>query len=122
MSEIVYAHLQPSINLGLEESKFWEMTIAEIMRYEEGATWRLKQKAQFDYTLAYLNGISSARVVSKNVEFPNIEDVYTELFDKPKKEKEEEAINAVEIKSVNNFLAFAQKHNAKKRKGESNDK
>ena len=80
MSEIVYQHLQPAINLGLDEFKFWEMTVAEVSRWEEGAMWRLKSKAQFDYVLADLIGISSARMMSDDVKYPSLEDAYPNLF------------------------------------------
>jgi ferritin len=93
------------------------MTIAEVTRYEEGAIWRLKQKAQFDYALANLIGISSARMMSNDVKFPAIEDVYSNLFEKPSQQelevaKEDEAVT----KSVNRFMEFAMRHNSLKRK------
>ena len=110
LTEIAYSHLQPSINLGLDESKFWEMTIAEIIRYQEGAIWRMKQKAQFDYALANLIGISSARMMSSDVNYPPIEDAYPNLFEKTKEEDEPEDI--VVQNSVNRFMEFALRHNA----------
>ena len=70
------------------------MTIAEIMRFQEGAVYRIKQKAQFDYVLANLIGISSARMMSSDVNYPPIEDAYPDLFEKPKQdEKVEEDID-----------------------------
>lgn len=39
------AMLQPAINLGLDEERFWEMTVAEVERYTDGAIWRLKSQA-----------------------------------------------------------------------------
>lgn len=107
--------LQPAINLGLEEEKFWEMTIAEINRYTEGAVWRIKSKAQFDYMLADLIGVSVARIASKEAQFPSIEKVYPNLFEEEmaeirKKEAEEEEMIT---NSKNRFLEFALKHNAK---------
>lgn len=87
------------------------MTIAEIIRYQEGAIWRMKQKAQFDYALANLIGISSARMMSSDVNYPPIEDAYPDLFEKPKQdEKVEEDI--VVQNSVNRFMEFALRHNA----------
>lgn len=103
--------LQPAINLGLEEEKFWEMTVAEIERYMEGATWRYKMKAQFDYILADLTGISIARVVSKGATMPTIEEVYPTLFEAELKKKREEEIRITN--STNRFMEFALKHNAK---------
>ena len=92
------------------------MTVAEIQRYLEGATWRLKSQAQFDYILGNLIGISAARMKSKDVHYPSIEQVYPSLF-------EAEAIQAKEeeraiTNSKNNFLQFAMKHNARMKKKE----
>lgn len=110
MTEITYSHLQPSINLGLDEDKFWTMTIAEVVRYEEGAIWRMKQKAQFDYALANLIGISSARMMSSEVNYPKIEDAYPNLFEKPKEEEDPQE-EIVVRNSVNRFMEFAMRHN-----------
>lgn len=105
------ALLQPAINLGLDEEKFWEMSIAEIQRYTEGAIWRYKMKAQFDYILADLTGVSMARVVSKGATMPSIEEVYPTLFEAELKEKREEELRITN--STNRFMEFALKHNAK---------
>ena len=109
--------LQPAINLGLSEFDFWDMTIAEIQRWVEGATWRLKKQAIFDYQLADLIGISSARMLSNEVQFPAIEDVYPELFDKKQSEDEPIVKDDIMTISQNRFLAFAQAHNARMQKG-----
>ena len=107
--------LQPCINLGLEEEKFWEMTIAELNRYMEGATWRMRTKAQFDYVLADLIGISVSRVVSKEAEFPSIEKVYSLLFEKEliEQERQQKEEETMLTNSKNRFLEFALKHNAR---------
>ncbi len=116
MKDIALQLLQPAINLGLSEADFWEMTKAEVERYLEGAVWRMKVKAQFDYSLADLFGASIARLFDSNAEFPTLYQAYPNLY-------EEEAIPEVEqediatTNSINNFLAFAMEHNAKMRKG-----
>ena len=117
MSQSIYRLLQPSINLGLDESKFWEMTVAEVERWQEGAVFRLKSKAQFDYILADLIGVSVSRMMSKDVEYPSIEDVYPELFETEKEEHDEEA--EIAQNNINRFMEFALKHNAMMKKGES---
>ena len=118
MSEVVYAHLQPAINFGLDEEKFWNMTVAEVVRYEEGAIWRMKQKAQFDYALANLIGISSARMMSSDVKYPAIEDVYPNLFEQPK-EEEQQYEDITTKNSINRFMEFAMRHNAMMREEEA---
>lgn len=119
LTSIAYDLLQPAINLGLSEFDFWNMTIAEIERYCEGATWRLKQQAQFDYGLANLIGLSVSRLFDNNNQFPSIEDAYPNLFEKELIEKQKEDLATQ--KSINNFMAFAMAINAKV-KGDENDK
>lgn len=104
--------LQPAINLGLEEEKYWDMTLAEIDRYIEGAKWRMRTKAQYDYALASMIGTYTARVVSSDIEIPTISEVYPNLFDEVVEEKPQEDLTT---KSVNNFLAAAMKINAAQR-------
>lgn len=99
------------------------MTVAEIQRYMDGAVWRIKSRAQFDYTLADLVGASVARVFSSDVKLPPIDEVYPYLFNQeleavePEQAKEEIAME----NSVNNFLKFARQHNAKIKKKEVNN-
>jgi hypothetical protein len=103
--------LQPAINVGLLEHDFWDMTKAEVERYLEGAVWRMKQKAQFDYSLAELIGVSVARIMDSGCKFPELYEVYPHLFESEIKEQEE--IQTTTTNSINNFMAFAMKHNAK---------
>lgn len=93
------------------------MTLAEIERWQEGAIFRLKSKAQLDYTLANLIGVSVGRMMSKDVQYPNIEDVYPNLFEKEKEERNEEA--EIATNNINRFMEFALRHNAMMKKGES---
>ena len=109
--------------MGLTEFNFWEMTLAEVQRYIDGAEWRMRTQAQYDYTLANLIGISVSRVMSNDVKFPSIEKVYPNLFadvDKAEMQSKEEEIAITN--STNRFMEFAMKHNAAvKKKGENND-
>lgn len=91
------------------------MTVGEIERYSEGAVWRMKSEAQFNYILADLIGISVARLMSKEVKYPDIKEVYPSLFNNDIK-VEDEVEDRTEA-SVNNFMEFALKLNAKKREG-----
>ena len=103
--------------MGLPEREFWEMTVAEIQRYMEGAKHQMKLKAQMDYMLANLIGISVARVVSKDATYPPIEKVYPSLFEAPSQEELEQEEEQKQItNSTNRFMEFAMKHNANFRK------
>ena len=106
--------LQPAINMGLLESQFWEMTVAEVQRYMEGYVWRLKAEAQLHYSLANLIGVSVGRLLSKEVQMPSLAESYPSLFEKELEQQklEEEATN----RAVNNFLARAQAINKAKKK------
>ena len=118
MYDIAFKLLQPCINFGLEESKFWDMTVAELQRYIDGAMWRLKQRASFDYTLANLIGISNARLLSSDVDYPSLENAYSTLFaDEISKAEADRKAEEIAIQnSTNRFLEFAKKHNTKVRR------
>lgn len=111
MKDLALELLQPAINMGLDEFKFWDMTVAEIERYLDGALWRMKTKAQFDYSLADLLGASMGRLLDSGIEFPSIYQVYPHLFEEEKIEEEKQ--DAATTNSINNFLAFAMAHNSK---------
>ena len=92
------------------------MTLAEVVRWEKGAIFRLKSKAQFDYILADLIGISVCSKFSDKIEYPTIEKAYSGLFDEQKEEQNNEEIIAQN--NVNRFMEFALRHNAMMKKGE----
>ena len=92
------------------------MTLAEVVRWEKGAIFRLKSKAQFDYILADLIGISVGSKFSDKIEYPTIEKAYSGLFDEQKEEQNNEEIIAQN--NVNRFMEFALRHNAMMKKGE----
>ena len=99
------------------------MTLAEVERYSEGAKWRLKNKAEFDYIHANLIGISVSRMFDNNVKYPSIEEIYPNLFEEEKveAEKQKKEVEEKTTSSVNNFLNFARQLNAKfgKQSGET---
>lgn len=119
MYEIAHKLLQPAINAGLSEFDFWNMTVAEVIRYSEGAVWRMKNQAQLDYVLADLIGISVARIISKDAKYPTIEEVYPALFELQEEEKQNEIKQQkLNEASANRFLQFALQHNARMRQGD----
>lgn len=89
------------------------MTVAEINRFIEGAKHQMKMRAQFDYMLGNLIGISVARCISKEATYPPIEKVYPTLFEAPSPEEvQREEEEKIVTNSTNRFLEFAMKHNA----------
>lgn len=69
----------------------------------------MKERAQFDYTMADLIGFSVGRIMSSDQELPPIYEVYPSLFGEEIKEVQEE--EKTTMKSINNFMAFAMAHN-----------
>lgn len=96
------------------------MTVAEIQRFNEGAIWRLKREAQFNYSLADLIGISVGRLLDSGVKYPELFEAYPDLFEQEVIEQKEEEIRA--INSQNRFMEFAMRFNAQKRKGVEDNK
>ena len=88
------------------------MTLAEVERFLKGAEYRMKLRAQFDYSLANLIGVSVSRLFDNSGSFPAIADVYPNLFE-DEKPTEADDVEIATTNSINNFLAFAMKHNAK---------
>lgn len=72
------------LDCGIPERDFWEMTLAEITRvvssYKRVKEVEAKERASFDYILGDLIGRSTARLISKEAEYPHISEVYPSLF------------------------------------------
>ena len=107
--------LDNALDWGITEHEFWNMTIGELERRAESCKrldkHRLKEKATFDYTLAML--IGRAFSASEEHPFPDLFDVYPELFKEDvKKREEEESARAAQLSAVR-FMQFAQSFNKK---------
>lgn len=118
MLEIATGLLQPAINLGLSEQDFWEMTVAEVERYVEGAKWRLQSQASLDYTLANLINTGIASMFDESVKMPDLEEAYPTLFDAEiaQKREQEKCIR----ESQNRFLVMAMAINQARRADHDN--
>ena len=105
--------MEVSLDFGLTEQQFWEMTLAELERAINSKRRvekaRLQEKASFDYILADLIGRSFARTQSSANHMPDIGEVYPTLFDsKEIQEKKEE--KQVELSALR-FKLFAKSYN-----------
>lgn len=84
-SEKIYDWLDSALDYGINESDFWDMTIAELERAFESKKRMLKltqqEKASFDYILAELIGRSVGRIYNTSNEYPKINEVYPTLFE-----------------------------------------
>lgn len=93
------------------------MTIAELIRAVESKKRILKQEAQekasYDYILANLVGISIGRLYSNSSHYPEIHEVYPQLFDMPQlieeKQQKQDELSALR------FKLFVDSFNKKKR-------
>lgn len=79
-----------------------------------------KEKASYDYVLGNLIGISVARVYNEDTKYPEIYDVYPNLFDKEKIEAERYQ-RTMEL-SAQRFMTFAKSFNDKFAEKEGKDK
>ena len=107
--------LDSALDSGIREIDFWCNTWGENMRAINSAYRIAKDKAKIkasqNYILADLIGFSVGRLLDRSIKYPEISEVYPELFDKKEQEqiKEEQQTNI----SVLRFKQFAAKHNSK---------
>ena len=107
--------LENALDYGISEETFWNMTIGELERKAESCKrlekHRAKERATFDYTLAMLVG--RAFGASEEHPFPDLFDVYPELFkDDIAKREEEESARQAQLSAIR-FIQFAQSFNKK---------
>ena len=107
--------------MGITESDFWNMTIAEIDRAIASRQRQQKQQAQekatFDYILADLIGRSIGRIYSSSTRIPDISEAYPSLFDS-KEVEDSRAARKAELSALR-FKQFADSFNKKFNKGGS---
>lgn len=114
-SDYIYSWLENSLDYGLTEADFWNMTLAEInralhskRRQKENAE---KRQASYDYILADLIGKSISRIYSSSSKLPSIEDVYPSLFNSEDIKAQKQAkLNEL---SALRFKQFVNSHNKK---------
>ena len=114
-TDYVYQWLESSLDYGIRESDFWEMTLAEVIRQVESQKRimkvQAKEKATYYYILADLIGHSVARIHSASNQMPKISDVFPMLFDN--EEVEEKLQEKRDEASALRFKQFAQSFNSK---------
>ena len=112
-SDVVFRWLDDALDVGITESDFWNMTIAELDRAYKSKRRTMKIKAQeqasFDYILADLIGRSISRLYASSNKLPEISEVYPSLF-AVKEIEEQKAIKQAEISAIR-FRQFANSFN-----------
>jgi hypothetical protein len=105
--------------MGIAESDFWNMTLAELRRALASKKRLLRQQAQerasFDYILADLIGRSVSRIHSSSNKFPEIAEVYPALFN-DEQIQEAKAQKQAEL-NIARFKQFADNHNRNFKRG-----
>lgn len=105
-SSFVYKWLDNSLDYGITEQEFWNMTLAELERLIKSKRRIMeneaKQRATFDYVLADLIGRSISRIYHSNNKIPPIAEVYPTLFDsadiEEKKQAKKDELSALRFK------------------------
>ena len=114
--KILDDYLLACLELGLTESQFNSMTLAEVKRYidtyEKKRTRELKEQAMIEYITCDLMATSIGRLLSKDVKYPTFIDAFSNLFTEEEIEQiEEERAKAKYEQTIARMKAMAQAHN-----------
>lgn len=110
-----YKWLEIALDYGIDETNYWNMTLAEVIRSIESKKRQQKLQAQerasYDYILADLIGRSVSRIYSNSTRLPQIYEVYPTLFDGVEMEEQKQQ-KQMELSAIR-FKLFAQSFNKK---------
>ena len=110
-----YKWLESALDYGIDETNYWDMTLAEVIRAIESKKRQQKLQAQerasYDYILADLIGRSVSRIYSNSTRLPQIYKVYPTLFDGAEMEEQKQQ-KQMELSAIR-FKLFAQSYNKK---------
>ena len=110
-----YKWLEIALDYGIDETNYWDMTLAEVIRAIESKKRQQKLQAQerasYDYILADLIGRSVSRIYSNSTRLPQIYEVYPTLFDGVEMEEQKQQ-KQMELSAIR-FKLFAQSYNKK---------
>jgi hypothetical protein len=108
--------LDNALDWGISEEEFWNMTIGELDRAisskQRQDKHRLKERATMDYTLALMIG-RAVRGGDEEHPFPELYEVYPNLFfEEAIKREEEKEKQQAELSAIR-FMRFAKSFNSK---------
>ena len=107
--------LVSSLDIGIAEKDFWEMTPAEIVRaiesYNRVKRIEAQERASNDYVLANLIVRGVSITLGDKTPYPTIYDAYPGLFDDLAKKQEEKIQERKNELSALRFRQFAQSYN-----------
>ena len=112
-SDYLMSWLESALDYGMSEWDFWNMTLAEVVRFVESKQRiqkiQAQEKATFDYRLADLIGSSISRIYSSTGHMPTIEEAYPTLFDtqaiQEQQQQQKDQLSAIRFKQ------FAESYN-----------
>lgn len=124
--KILDDYLLACLELGLTESQFNSMTLAEVKRYidtyEKKRTRQLKEQAMIEYITCDLMATSIGRLLSKDVKYPAFIDAFSNLFTKEEIEQfEQEQERQKREATIERLKAMAQAHNERFEKQETEE-
>ena len=121
----VFKMLETALEYGISELDFWEMTIAELQRLVKAKNIiqkrELQQKASFDYIQANLIIAGISKVLDGKGELATLQEAYPELFDDIAEEQAKKLEEKKAELSVLRFKQFAQFHNDKHKKANTEE-
>lgn len=126
MEEFIERLLINSLDWGISEFDFWEMTPAEIERAVQSKN-RIKkieaqEKASYDFILANLITKNISIILSGKGTPPTINEVYADLFEDVAQEQQEKVEEQKMNLSALRFRQFAQSYNTNFKNKEVLDK
>ena len=115
MEEWIETMLINSLDYGIRELDFWEMTPGEVIRAVNSKIKVKKlenqERASYDYILANLIVKGVGLTLGANGSFPSMEEAYPGLFDDLAKERTEKIQEQRMSLSALRFKQFAQSYN-----------
>lgn len=126
MEEYIDKLLYSSLDYGIKEFDFWEMTIGEVVRQIESSQRiqkaQIQERATLDYILAGLivKGVSIS--LGSKESYPTIQEAYPGIFEDVVKAQEEKIAEQKMNLSALRFKQFAHSYNSKFNKEVPKDK
>lgn len=109
--------LHNSLEYGIKERDFWDMTPGEIVRecnaISKARKLALQEQATLDYIHAQLITKGISIVLGDKSAFPQIHDVYPNIFDDVIEEQKAKIAEQKAMLSASRFRQFAQSYNSR---------
>lgn len=128
--EMIDSMLEQCMIIGMTENDFYNSTLAQVTRYvksyQDKQQRDMEEKAFFDWQLANLVGISVGRLMSKNAQFPKLEEAYpfVKVSDQQQNEVGDDGLTPEEREIIINqerMRAWAEQMNAKRNRNKQEE-